>query len=277
MNFLNIHSSRDFEEKWIKQVLIENRIYTNSYVKSKSIKLIVVFAALFLWLINRIFIIFNEKEEDKTLICFRDNVQEVIFGKLTIFLSQNLIYRDLLVIFSSSILDVSLVSFFMIFIKQGNSWKPHLTLTLFYLFRGAIVQKLILLQFPSIFIFNFPGFYSISVNFERTPDFFYSGHCGCALILTYYLREFGYIKFSNFGIFVCFMQSFTMLVTHAHYSIDLIFGFLFAHYFIILSGYLTKYMDEYIDIFGYNGNLNHGEHNKITISNEKYINLELRV
>ena len=244
-------------------ISLNNVVYLNdftpppqtNYTKSKSIKLIVVILIFLCWIIDRIINLFlkidDPRKNDHKYPCFRDYIQTDIFKSLTIFFSQNLVYRDILLIFSSYTLDVALLSFFAIFIFYGKSWRPVVTMGLFYGFRGAFVQKLVLFQYPDIFIFLDPGFYSFAVSYEITPDFFYSGHCGCALAIFNHFRDFGYKKFSEYALFVCFMQFFTMITLRGHYSIDLIFGFLFSHYFFIISEGIAKFLDKYVNILGY--------------------------
>ena len=237
--------------------------YHKNRIKSdaKSIKLVSAVIILVIWILYRIFSTFIKIQDLETL-CFKDHLQDDVFRPLTMFLSQNLIYRDILLIFSSAILDVTLISFFTIFVLYGNSWKVVLSMVFFYAFRGGFVQNLNLFKFPEMFLFLDPGFFSFAVAYQETPDFFYSGHVGVSFIISYYLRKFGFLRFHYFGCFVTCTQFFTMITLRGHYSIDLVFGLLFAHYFIIISGFLSIYFDKYFNIFGYKDNKDEQNSNK---------------
>lgn len=112
------------------------------------------------------------------------------------------------------------------------------------------------MQFPEDYIWEYPGFPSLTVTYKPTSDFFFSGHVGamtfCALE-NYSVENYAMM---SLAIFAMFFESFVLLVTRAHYSIDLISGVVFAHYIWIASGWIcpsidrkfTPRKDKYMDI-----------------------------
>jgi len=86
------------------------------------------------------------------------------------------------------------------------------------------------MSFPDGYIWDYPGFPSVMVSYLKTNDFFYSGHVGLPILM---MCEFQILKryyMFGFCILTFFIESFTMLATRGHYTIDLITGAIFAHY-----------------------------------------------
>ena len=99
------------------------------------------------------------------------------------------------------------------------------------------------MQFPEDYIWDYPGFPSLTVTYKHTSDFFFSGHVGVmtfCVLENYSVKNYVLMGVSIFGVF---FEGFVLLVTRAHYSIDLISGAIFAHYIWILSGWLCPYVD----------------------------------
>jgi len=60
---------------------------------------------------------------------------------------------------------------------KGKTWRLPIVMVLFY-FTRMVVQKIFLMKFPEGYIWEYPGFPSLTVPYGRTNDFFYSGHIG---------------------------------------------------------------------------------------------------
>ncbi len=236
-----------------KKNLILNTSHDIDSFKSriKYRKVLVLFIFFILWIVVRIGFHYLDTDEGVTNpnYCLNCKLLTNILYPISNLISQNLIVRDLLLIFASTMLDIGLITFGVIYIKNGNSWAYPLAFLIFYGVR-SVVQELFTMQFLDTFVFDNPGFPSIVVPYFRTPDFFYSGHIGCSLILSLSFRDWGYKIFSNYFIFVVCLEAFVMTVTRAHYSIDIIFGFIAGHYFYIISKYLAKYLDVNLPLCG---------------------------
>jgi hypothetical protein len=208
---------------------------------NKNKKIGIVASIFLIYFLYRIFI----NEEDKVNFiksCLYDKWLSIYTNDFIIYLSQHLYIRDYLLFLSSNSLDILMISFLFYFVKWGNCEKTFLTLVIFYSFRGMI-QNFFLFSFYDMYLFDYRDLISVVVPTGREADFFYSGHCGCALILCLTFREKKENIFYYYGIFVTITQAFVMsAVTRAHYSIDVIFGLIFGHYFYILSGRFIRFL-----------------------------------
>ena len=151
---------------------------------------------------------------------------------------ENLFWLHALMIFSSLLMDTIVVSLFAYFLfsRKAAMWRIPLEFTLFYGLRFGCLA-LFAMKMPQGFYWEYPGFYSLTVPYGWTNDFFFSGHIGaCALCMLEFWpskwRMESRSKCIMWGISLLslFAQIFVMLVTRGHYTIDLIAGLVFAHY-----------------------------------------------
>lgn len=91
------------------------------------------------------------------------------------------------------------------------------------------------MRYTDGYLWDFPGFYSITVPYGKTNDFFFSGHIGCCMICFCEFKAHGWKKFAVFSLFTMLFQFTLMISLRGHYMIDLISGIVFAHYFWLLS------------------------------------------
>jgi hypothetical protein len=91
------------------------------------------------------------------------------------------------------------------------------------------------MRFPDGYLWDFPGFYSVTVPYGKTNDFFFSGHIGCCMICFCEFKAVNWNKFAYFSIFTMVFQFSLMIALRGHYMIDLVSGIVFAHYFWLLS------------------------------------------
>ena len=178
--------------------------------------------------------IFNKK-------CFHDYILYWIKG-LTIYLSQNLDIRDYLLILSSNSLDFLVLFTFIHFTMYSRSSKLPITVSLFYVIR-FITQKFTMLEYYEIYLFDYPNFLSLTVPFGRAPDFFYSGHVGICLIIAYYLYKNDLFFAFCICLLILLLEGFVLVVTRTHYSIDIIFGVIAAHYICLFNTTLIRFID----------------------------------
>lgn len=173
--------------------------------------------------------------------CLWDGVFDATAG-INSFLTENEGYRNALLILSSLLIDLLMVSSALRFMFFAKTWRSLMFLVSFYSVRGLILG-MFLMRFPEGRIFDDPGFPSLTITYAKTSDFFFSGHVGFA---TFSVLENRYYK--NFplmvtAIFTVLLESFTLTVTRAHYSIDIISGVVFAHYIWIVTGWAAPYVD----------------------------------
>ena len=130
---------------------------------------------------------------------------------------KNLQLRDFFLLTGFLNLDILLLTFLAHYIRFGNSIKPLIGFLLFYVLRG-IIQNFFLLSYYPVYLFTYPGFFSIVVPYSRAADFFYSGHTGCATLVALNFRAIGEYKLFYYGCFVTFLQVVVMTVSRAHSS-----------------------------------------------------------
>ncbi len=205
-------------------------------------KLILLLITLIPFIIYRIFSPDKESLNTNFPYAFNDKVLLIFFAPITKFLAEHLQVRDLVLLTGFLNLDILMLVFIAYYIKFGNSFKPFICFLIFYGIR-AILQNFFLLDYYPLYLFTYPGFRSISVPTSRAADFFFSGHTGCAFLLSLNFRSWGENKLFYYGCFVTFLQMFVMTVVRAHYSIDVIFGLLIAHYVWILVNDYCELID----------------------------------
>lgn len=213
------------------------------------VKFLVFSIAILSFVFYRIFYNKNTNINWTYKYCFKDVILSQLLNNVTIIFSQHLIIRDYIIIFASSVLDLYYILFLIIYVVKGDSWKHIIALISFYLFRGTLIQSINVMEFYDMYIWGYPAFPSLTVNTERTADFFYSGHTGIAFMLALIFRDYQYKLFYYFGLFLTLLQMFTMTTTRAHYSIDVIFGLIASHYFYMFGRKLGGYLDKKAPIF----------------------------
>lgn len=226
---------------------MDNSKYTIS-IKVK--KLVAVLSILFSCMIYRLLQEENNDfyQSDTFIYCFYDKFLLEYIQEITVYLSQHLMIRDLLLTTGSNCLDVLMVGYLIHYVRFGRSWKPILSIFMFYGFR-AIFQNFFLLSFYDTYLFDFPEVFSIVVPLGRSADFFYSGHCGSALLMALNFRDAGEHYYAYFGYFVTCLEAVVMTVTRAHYSIDVIYGIFFGFYFNYIASKIYLYCDQNYPFF----------------------------
>ena len=79
-------------------------------------------------------------------------------------------------------MDIIVVSLFAFFLySKEASWRIPLEFALFYGLRFACLA-IFAMRTPQGFYWEYPGFYSLTVPYGWTNDFFYSGHIGACIL-----------------------------------------------------------------------------------------------
>jgi len=132
-------------------------------------------------------------------------------------------------------MDCVFIFTFLHYILYGKNLDFLVNLGLFYAFRGLFVQRISILQYYDTYLFDFPGFYSFAVPLFPSPDFFFSGHIGACLLCGIYFKNTKQNILFIFSLYVMIFEGLFLVVTRAHYSIDILFGFIVAHYIYLLD------------------------------------------
>lgn len=93
------------------------------------------------------------------------------------------------------------------------------------------------------FIFEHPGFHSITVPYHDTNDFFYSGHVGTCFLLFREYRTSKWPRMSRFCLFALINQWMMMCLIRNHYIIDMVTGIIIAHFMYIQAERLSFLFD----------------------------------
>eukprot|EP00330_Aristerostoma_sp_ATCC50986_P002349 CAMPEP_0114593646 /NCGR_PEP_ID=MMETSP0125-20121206/15241_1 /TAXON_ID=485358 ORGANISM="Aristerostoma sp., Strain ATCC 50986" /NCGR_SAMPLE_ID=MMETSP0125 /ASSEMBLY_ACC=CAM_ASM_000245 /LENGTH=284 /DNA_ID=CAMNT_0001793035 /DNA_START=98 /DNA_END=952 /DNA_ORIENTATION=- len=172
--------------------------------------------------------------------CLRDLVQEDT-QEITDYLRDNPKIKHGIMIVGSFILDLMILVLASRWIVYRQSIRFLYTVAFFYMLR-TFTQGIFFLKMPQDYIWDYPGFFSVVVEYFPKNDFFYSGHTGmCTLCILEFNRA--KLKFwKGLAIFDLVINFFILLVTRSHYSIDLIYGIFMGHYIYILGNRLHKYL-----------------------------------
>ena len=97
--------------------------------------------------------------------------------------------------------------------------------------------------YPDNLAWRSPGFFSVTVPYDHTRDFFFSGHCGGLSVVTYEFFELRYQKTGFFSLLALLYMANMLMTTEVHYSIDILAGILFAVWFYKNMRGITIYLD----------------------------------
>jgi len=109
------------------------------------------------------------------------------------------------------------------------------------------------LPFDDYIVWHSPGFLSFTVPYDRTRDFFFSGHTAS---LTIVMLEMFYLRWYWVGSFaflnLVFMLNF-LIISRVHYTIDIMAGLIFAVTSFRMTILIVKYEDYLLSIPFYIG------------------------
>jgi hypothetical protein len=161
------------------------------------------------------------------------------------FFLKNDVAKNALLILCSGMMDICMIVMFYRFLFKQVSWRWLLAMVMFYGTR-FFIQKTFLMKFPDGYAWDYPGFPSLTVPYPKTNDFFYSGHVGGAMIAALEFHSQNCLLMAYFGYLTAGMQVVLMIFLRSHYSIDLIGGLVFAHYYFIWATRWHSWVDHVV-------------------------------
>jgi hypothetical protein len=97
--------------------------------------------------------------------------------------------------------------------------------------------------YPANLAWRSPGFFSFTVPYDHTRDFFFSGHCGGLSVVVSEMFTLGLIKTGVFSMLALIYMATMLMITEVHYSIDIIAGILFGIWFFRFAAKYTIFFD----------------------------------
>jgi len=150
--------------------------------------------------------------------------------------------RKGLIIASSGMIDIVLIMIAVRWVIYANNFRIIIVFFMFYAMR-AFLQSIFFMTFPEGFIWDYPGFPSVAVEYFYKNDFFYSGHLGMLMISFLEFRRDNLTFMSCFAMFALLFNFFMLVATRSHYSIDLIAGIIIGHYCFIMGERISDFID----------------------------------
>ena len=220
---------------------------------NKKIRLVLSLCAIILYyLINQTTNILNAKymTDEK---CFID-LGFILSKPINNFAISNSIFYHICAIFGSIILDITFLLSVLSWCFYDKHYTLILTISFFYGIRGGL-QNIYRNTVPKEagWVWYYPNFPSITINYFEGNDFFFSGHVGICILNAFFAFYRQHYIFSGVCFFAGSYEAFLVLITRTHYTIDIPIGFFFAHYSCILVNYWvnsffdTKKMDNFYD------------------------------
>lgn len=176
--------------------------------------------------------------------CIWDRGFDVLAGT-TNFYQQNVTQKKLLILFDSLLIDLSVVGLCLLYAFWNRTISLVPSLGCFYLFRLLILQ-ILEWPIPEVYLWEDPGFFSLTIFYEPRADMFFSGHCGLLSLLlldSAFNRRF---IFAAVEILLLTYTAFMLVVTHTHFTNDIVIG--------VLVGFVTAsfgFKFRYSFAFGY--------------------------
>lgn len=170
-----------------------------------------------------------------------DGVLELL-SSANFYLNKNPDVSSLLLILSSLVID-ALGIFLLWQSVVGKSMRPFVGLLILFGMR-QLCQAVCTLPAPDSMVWFDPTFPSLLVTYDVSNDFFFSGHTGIAVLGAVEIVRLKGRKWLPLGVMIVAFEALTVLVLHAHYTMDVFTGIIAALYASELSTKLIKENNE---------------------------------
>lgn len=234
--------------------------YTDKLQKSclSYVKLGIVVVTIIFLVINAIYAFALPSEGPE---CMQDLVMDWT-TPINNFLNDNEIALNVIEIISSFCIDVIALTGMYFWIFHSKSWRIVVCLAIFYGYR-AFNQLVFKMRYPDGWVWHYPGFPSLLVTYERTADFFYSGHVGMPFIFSLEWYTNGFKIPFGICLFCSMVEACVVMFTRTHYFVDIISSLIFSHYFFTMTNkYIHLIDNSRIGYYGINKNEKRPEESK---------------
>ena len=164
------------------------------------------------------------------------------------YVAANVEHRNMYMAFCAYLMDISMVGFLLLWWHGLTNYRLYLALYIFYGVRG-FCQNHFVLGRPEGFLYWDPGYFSISVSYFDSLDFYFSGHVGSQSVIFYEHLALGHNKLALFTLFVIAHNFWMLVITRTHYIIDFTTAVAFGYSCHKLSEKLCYYWDVSINGF----------------------------
>jgi hypothetical protein len=155
-------------------------------------------------------------------VCIYDPLQDFL-APLSIMLKNQTFLRKLLLALDSLMIDLVIYVLGATWILHGRTKSFIPSLIIFYATR-SIVLTISKWPLPRIYLFEDPGVPSYFVDYDKTNDLFFSGHCGGITVM---ITDCFLNRRRSPGVFLVFLLAYTFFVLAAeggHYTNDMLVG-----------------------------------------------------
>lgn len=153
--------------------------------------------------------------------------------------------RRALIIMSSLMIDFTFLHGAILWFFYGKSGDLLWKLIIFYGMR-ALCQQIFFFKFTAGFMWKSPGFPSLFVPYDKTSDFYFSGHTGILVIFVWNNITHNRIFLGLFILFFALYMIPILMIYQVHYSIDCPIGILAATYSFLLVYGREKTLDRWM-------------------------------
>lgn len=173
--------------------------------------------------------------------CIRDYTFDIVATKNQ-YIRENKNFTLRWMTVSNYLMDFTQVIGVVAVAVEKISFKNAFAFGLFFPLRQLIQGIFLMRRLPGWTWYD-TGYFSLTVPFHDTNDFYYSGHLGvCVLwIVDFYSNK--YYVMVLFTLLNALFQWYFLSITNAHYIIDLVSGVFVAHLFTILGEPLSFFFD----------------------------------
>jgi hypothetical protein len=177
--------------------------------------------------------------------CIKDKSHIALTG-LNLYFQEHIIFKNILIIINSFIIDISIIFTSYFWIMYCKSWRIVIHFILFISLK-LICQHLFIMKFPEDSLWSNPGFPSVFVSYNEKYHLFFSGGIGSCLICADYLfnSKIKLYRIISIIIFITIpIQMIFGLAIRSIYLIDILSSIAGAVYMGIISYYISPWFDK---------------------------------
>lgn len=147
--------------------------------------------------------------------------------------------KNALIIISSLMVDITVIVTAAVWIIYGKTLRLFFAVATFMIF-NIVLKEIFYFRFPDGYIWEYPGFPSLSNPYYPANDFFFCAQIGLCVIFMLNFRAHRMSIMKYFTLVTILLEFFVLIVTRAHYIIDVLTGIVAGHYFFMVGTWLDE-------------------------------------